>query len=68
MIVCSRGRGLKPAPCHYCSKPSIALCDFYGTILKKTCDRPICGDHRVKIGPNVDHCKVHTEVTKKSEL
>ena len=56
VIMCSRGR--KSTPCHYCGKPSIALCD-YPTESGKTCDKPICNSCRVKIGPDVDYCWKH---------
>lgn len=54
-IVCSRSRRRK---CHYCDRPATLLCDHPGTN-GKTCDRPMCGDHAIKIGPDQDHCQEH---------
>lgn len=44
--------------CSECSKDSVALCDF-PTRHGKTCDRRMCGEHRHRVGPNVDHCSWH---------
>jgi len=63
-IVCSRGSRPRPVPCHYCGKPTTILCDFTGPIAKKTCDRPICENHRDKVGPDLDHCRLHREAKK----
>jgi hypothetical protein len=57
-IVCSRGRGWKH--CYYCRKRTTTLCDFpAGT--GKTCDRAICSDCGERMGPDLDHCKIHKE-------
>lgn len=63
MILCTRGHK-KVAKCHWCAKPSVALCDFeikVGDVgHKHTCDKPMCEDHRTPVGKNVDHCPSHT--------
>lgn len=62
-IVCVRGQ--RAAPCS-CGRPSIALCDYilekpiFGKPKVKTCDAPMCRDHRVNIGPNRDYCIEHS--------
>jgi hypothetical protein len=28
----------------------------------KTCDRPVCEKHRVKLGPDLDHCWTHVQM------
>lgn len=61
-IACSRGQ--RRQRCSYCSNWAPYLCDFFVGITNRPCDRPICEDHRVKIGVNVDHCKVHGEAKK----
>jgi len=61
-IACRRGE--RRQQCHYCSKAAPYLCDFFGPITKKICDRPICEDHREKISSDVDHCKLHREAKK----
>ena len=57
IIACRRGE--RRRRCHYCSNPAPYLCDFFGPITKKTCDRPICEDHRDRISSSVDWCKLH---------
>lgn len=67
--------------CHYCPKPAVVFCDHFEgkgglSVVKdgkalQTCDRPICNEHRRKVGhvcyrgknkklsDTIDHCKVH---------
>jgi len=59
MIVCIRPR--KPK-CIVCGMYAGFLCDFdIGE--GKTCDNPVCAQHRVRIALNVDHCPEHKEWT-----
>lgn len=68
-ILCVRGRRTKPKPCACCGRPSSKLCDFeravpmiHGGIqsrVQKTCDKPLCGNCAVKVGPEIDHCPDH---------
>ena len=54
-VVCARlGRSRK---CFYCSNPSGWLCDYQKG--SRSCDRALCGDHRVNQGPEVDWCLAH---------
>lgn len=66
-IICGRRRP-KQKRCFYCSKASSWLCDYNTPSIitgpkgaGKTCDRPICADHRVNRGPDLDWCIVHVE-------
>lgn len=55
-FVCSRGR----APikkCAFCERPSTLLCDH--PILDKTCDKPLCRAHAVRVGKDRDYCHDH---------
>lgn len=68
--------------CYYCSAPAVVLCDFLVSSSSlifgnagplQTCDRPICGEHRRRVGHvcdrsrrtknnqsnTIDHCKEH---------
>lgn len=66
-IVC--GRGPKPKPCASpgCTKPSVALCDWRLHKLVdgkreytgKTCDAPMCEQHRNRVGTDKDLCAPH---------
>lgn len=62
VIICSRGRGRRapPAPCSVCRAPSTKLCD-YPTLenASGTCDRPLCDEHAVHVGPDRDYCVIH---------
>lgn len=39
-------------PCHYCGRPATFLCDF-PVGKDRTCDRPICADHRTKVASGI---------------
>jgi hypothetical protein len=56
-IVCSRGPKRKRTKCFYCAKPAPYLCDHKEGGAR--CDRPICGDHAVSKGSDIDWCKIH---------
>lgn len=48
--------------CQWCSKDSVALCDepIGGRATPgKTCDARMCGEHRARVGPNLDRCPLH---------
>jgi hypothetical protein len=63
-IICGRGRE-RAKPCKFCLAnggrkiPSTKLCDF--PLGKGTCDAPICDRHATAIGPDLDHCPVHSQ-------
>lgn len=60
-IVCSR---TKVNQCYYCGRPANLLCDLVvetGERRGNTCDRPICPQCSVPVGPNKDYCKIHGE-------
>lgn len=60
MIVCSRGQKVKPCDVPGCRKSSVALCDApVQSKFRKTCDRPMCDDHRYKVSNKVDWCIFH---------
>jgi len=60
MIVCSRGKN-SVTPCRQCGDFAVALCDWpVGS--GKTCDVPLCDEHRHPIGENLDLCPVHHEM------
>lgn len=64
MIVC----GDRPKPkCYICGKPAPFLCDYIlqFSLENPTCDRPLCEEHRVKKGPNIDYCPEHEELSTK---
>ena len=57
-IVCTRGaRPKKAPPCHACTVPSTVLCDHKLNDAGKTCDRPCCAAHSLRIARNFDLCK-----------
>ncbi len=58
-IACTRGpRGkAKTAPCYVCKVPSTALCDHKLNDDGKTCDRPCCAAHSLRIARNFDLCQ-----------
>jgi len=58
-IACS-GRA-KPKKCHYCKRPSDKLCDFKMTN-GRTCDLQICERCSIHQEPDIDQCKVHSEI------
>ena len=63
MILCHSGKRPKEK-CYVCGKPAPYLCDYvleFG-LENPTCDRPMCAEHRVKIGPNIDYCKEHAAI------
>lgn len=65
MIACSRGQQPKPK-CYICGRPADFLCDYvleYG-LENPTCDRPICNQHRVRMGPGIDYCPEHAQVSR----
>jgi hypothetical protein len=51
----------KPCSSHDCLYEAEYLCDFpIGG--GKTCDLPLCSDHRANIGPERDLCPIHAEM------
>lgn len=60
-IVCTRGPR-HAAPCHYCSKAHVVLCDHKTPGRKKTCDRRLCRDHAHHVEPDLDFCPEHRAV------
>lgn len=64
-IVCSRGQ--KPKRCKVCGEFAEYICDFpIGA--GKACDRPMCVNHRKRVGDNRDHCVVHAHHDTQGEL
>ncbi len=62
-----------PGKCHYCDRVAVVLCDYLSVDPpNKTCDRPVCNEHRMKMGhfcyrtknksrsDTIDYCKEHT--------
>ena len=71
-FACSRGRQPRPK-CYICGKSATALCDHsdYGLGAQrvlKTCDRPMCNEHRHRVGKDTDYCDEHYEVYKDDEF
>jgi hypothetical protein len=56
-IVCTPK--VRKKKCYYCSKPAPYLCDHKAGGAR--CDRPICNDHAVAKGDNIDWCRKHLE-------
>lgn len=56
-IVC--GSFPRPKPCVVCGVASTALCDYKGPRGMKTCDAPLCEEHRKHVGPDLDVCPLH---------
>ena len=60
MILCHSGRRPEPK-CYVCGRPAPYLCDYvleFG-LENPTCDRPLCEQHRIKIGSGIDYCPEH---------
>ena len=59
MIMCGPGNQT-PKLCweQGCNRQSVALCDRTMSDTA-TCDRPLCVQHRVNRGVNVDYCRDH---------
>lgn len=45
---------LETPKCYVCGKEAAALCDY------PSCDRPLCAEHRTRIGYNTDVCPEHS--------
>lgn len=63
-IICSRG-SRKPKKCAWCLPPardSIALCD-HPMGGGRTCDSPLCHEHRHHVAPDRDYCPPHVPGT-----
>ena len=59
--ICIRGRrSRRPQLCleDGCTHEMVALCD-HPVALRRTCDRPICSQHRTMVGKNRDRCPAH---------
>lgn len=56
-IVCSRGRRSRKRCA--CGRPATKLCDHRDVGRRKTCDEPLCDQHAVRIGANIDFCPLH---------
>lgn len=72
VVFCHRGE--RRRMCKYCGNPAIALCDFelYGEKKGKTCDLPLCANHRFLVdakadGTSIDFCPPHKIMFKKKE-
>jgi hypothetical protein len=61
VIVCGRRTGPR---CHECKASSRYQCDF-PLPGGRTCDRDLCGVHRVAQGPGRDYCRTHDEFAKR---
>lgn len=57
-FVCTRGRR-KPEPPCACGAPGRYLCDFQ--VGRRTCDRPMCGQHAYQVGPDRHLCDDHVK-------
>lgn len=76
-IVCSRRE--KPKRCKECGEIAPFLCDYpmsdkpipvIGSMTMttlKTCDRPMCEDHRERVGENRDYCLRHARLAKEKK-
>lgn len=63
-IFLCRGRA-SVKKCAFCPpgkpKACVALCDHFNDPFDpKTCDAPMCGEHRGKHGPELDYCPKHS--------
>lgn len=47
--------------CWYCGNETTFLCDYERA--GRTCDRPCCEAHSVRVGTNVDFCAEHAQAT-----
>ncbi len=57
-IICTRGRGhVKRCSFEGCDQPGDRLCDWKAG--GKTCDKPICRRHGLRIAKDVDFCINH---------
>lgn len=71
VMICFHGRSRsRPVKlCYFCDKPSTKLCDFkwkHSQITKgvqhqvtSTCNRPLCDNHAVEVGHDIDYCHTH---------
>lgn len=55
-IACSRGNR-KPLPACHCGVVAVALCDFKAA--GRTCDKPLCPEHRRRVTKDIDFCIGH---------
>lgn len=60
LIIACGGRRAKPKPCSVCSAPGGYLCDW-PLSATKTCDAPLCAEHRQRWSPGVDYCPKHRQ-------
>jgi hypothetical protein len=57
-FVCGpRGKRRDVRSCAFCTTIHTLLCDF--KVGGKTCDKPLCARHAVKIAREVDYCPDH---------
>lgn len=59
--------GVKTPGCKWCRKYGEYFCDFPvnpQSTKKKTCDAPMCRDHRTNVGPDKDYCPEHATSAK----
>lgn len=63
-IICGPRR--RRQRCFYCGKPSDWLCDY--PVPDKSCDRPICADHRINQAWEVDWCIAHVPAEESKEV
>jgi len=59
MIICTRGKP-KVQYCN-CGKKAVAFCDAPVNVdgVIKDCNKPLCNEHRIKIGNDTDVCEEH---------
>lgn len=54
-IICARG--VRSKKCKWCKQPGLWLCDHpLAGKKRKTCDAPMCSEHRTPIGLDEDYC------------
>lgn len=67
-IVCTGRRGRRR--CSACRNAWASLeCDFPTPSRKTgTCDKPLCSDCAVSVGPNLDHCPTHLKAEPAAQM
>jgi hypothetical protein len=62
-FVCGPTRRRKVLRCSVCHVPdtlaTMRLCDWRAPGKRKTCDRPVCVEHAMRVGPEKDYCPTH---------
>jgi hypothetical protein len=57
-VVCGPHKRTRP-PCAFCDREHTKLCD-YPIAAGGRCDRKLCDEHALRVGPNRDYCGTHT--------